>query len=65
VLAVPWESMRNNPTDGRLGWNFSKDQRTQMPVDGAPWLFEQVGQDASVRECKGLTLRVVARNDFR
>jgi hypothetical protein len=38
--SVPWESMRDNPTDERPGWNFLKDQRTQMPVDGERWLFD-------------------------
>jgi hypothetical protein len=47
--AVPWESIRDNPTDERPGWNFSKDQRTQMPVDGKRWLFDQAGRDASIR----------------
>jgi hypothetical protein len=49
VPSVPWESIRDNPTDERLGWNFLKDQRTQMPVNGERWLFEQVGKDASIR----------------
>jgi superfamily II DNA helicase RecQ len=49
VPDVPWESMRDNPTDERPGWNFLKDQRTRMPVDGERWLFERVGQDASIR----------------
>jgi hypothetical protein len=48
VPAVPWESMRDNPTDERPGWNFLKDQRTQMPVDGERWLFDEVGQDAGI-----------------
>ncbi|KAI1663118.1 hypothetical protein L13192_12851, partial [Pyrenophora tritici-repentis] len=34
VPAVPWESIRDNPTDERPGWNFLKDHRTSMPVDG-------------------------------
>jgi hypothetical protein len=49
VPSVPWESIRDNPTDERPGWNFLKDQRTRMPVDGERWLFEQVGQDASIQ----------------
>jgi hypothetical protein len=49
VPSVPWESIRDNPTDERPGWNFLKDQRTRMPVDGERWLFERVGQDASIR----------------
>ncbi|CAN9275283.1 unnamed protein product [Alternaria alternata] len=36
---VPWDSLRDNPTDERPGWNFLKDHRTRMPVDGEKWLF--------------------------
>jgi RecQ family ATP-dependent DNA helicase len=50
VPSVPWESMRDNPTDERPGWNFLKDHRTRMPVDGERWLFERVGRDAGVRD---------------
>jgi hypothetical protein len=25
VPAMPWESIRDNPTDERPGWNFLKD----------------------------------------
>jgi hypothetical protein len=49
VPAVPWESIRDNLTDQRPGWNFLKDHRTQMPVDGEGWLFERVGQDTGIR----------------
>lgn len=50
VPSVPWESMRDNPTDERPGWNFLKDHRTRMPVDGERWLFERVGRNASTRD---------------
>jgi hypothetical protein len=39
IPSVPWESLRDNLTDKRLGWNFLKDHRTCMPVDGEQWLF--------------------------
>jgi hypothetical protein len=39
IPSVPWESLRDNPTDKRPGWNFLKDHRTRMPVDGERWLF--------------------------
>jgi hypothetical protein len=45
---VLWESMRDNLTDERPGWNFLKDYCTRMPVDGEKWLFEWVGRDANV-----------------
>ena len=50
VPSVPWDSMRDNPTDERPRWNFLKDHRTHMPVDGERWLFERVGRDARVRD---------------
>jgi hypothetical protein len=49
VPSVPWESIRDNPTDERPGWSFLKDQRTRMPVNGEQWLFERVGQEASIQ----------------
>jgi hypothetical protein len=48
VLSVLWECMRDNPTDERPGWNFLKDYRTRMPVDGEKWLFERVGRNAKI-----------------
>jgi hypothetical protein len=50
VPSVPWERMRDNPTDERPGWNFLKDHRTQMLADGERWLFERVGRDARIRD---------------
>ena len=50
VPSIPWEGLRDNPTDDRPGWNFLKDHRTRMPVDGDRWLFERVGQDNRVRD---------------
>ncbi|CAN9275154.1 unnamed protein product [Alternaria alternata] len=44
------DSLRDNPTDERPGWNFLKDHRTRMPVDGEKWLFQRVGQDAAIRD---------------
>jgi len=50
VPHIPWEQLRDNPTDDRPGWNFLQDQRTRMPIEGDKWLFERVGQDAALRE---------------
>ncbi len=50
VPAIPWESLRDNPTDERPGWNFLQDHRTKLPVEGQMWLFDRVGQDAAIRE---------------
>jgi len=50
IPSVPWDSLRDNPTDERPRWNFLKDHRTRMPVDGERWLFQRVGQDAAIRD---------------
>jgi hypothetical protein len=50
IPSVPWDSLRDNPTDKRLRWNFLKDHRTRMPVNRERWLFERVGQDAAIRD---------------
>lgn len=47
---IPWDQLRDNPTDNRPGWSFLHDQRTRMPVKGDIWLFENVGRDTSLRE---------------
>jgi hypothetical protein len=50
IPSVPWESLRDNPTNKRLGWNFLKDHCTCMPVNREQWLYQQVGQDAAIRD---------------
>ena len=50
IPSVPWERIRDNPTNERPGWSFLKDHRTRMPVDGERWLFERVGRDASIQD---------------
>lgn len=49
VPEIPWQSLRDNPTDERPGWNFLQDHRTRLPVDGQMWLFNRVGQEPAVR----------------
>jgi superfamily II DNA helicase RecQ len=49
VPKIPWEGLRDNPTDDRPGWNFLKDHRTRMPVDGERWLYDRVGGNPSIR----------------
>lgn len=68
VPQIPWEGLRDNATEGRAGWNFLKDHRTQMPVDGETWLFNRVGRDAATRErfirpeaCSGVDRQEVER----
>jgi hypothetical protein len=39
IPSVPWESLRDNPTNERPGWNFLKDHCTRMPVNREQGLF--------------------------
>jgi hypothetical protein len=68
VSSVPWESMRDNPTDERPGWSFLKDHCTRMPVEGERWLFERVGRNTRTRDrfmklgtCLGMDREAVER----
>jgi hypothetical protein len=68
IPSVLWESLRNNPANKRLGWNFLKDHRTCMPVNREQWLFQQVGQDTAIRDqfikrgtCSGINTQEVER----
>jgi hypothetical protein len=46
---VPWESIRDDPSNATPGWNFLQDTRTQLPIDGTTWLFDRIGGDARIR----------------
>ena len=50
VPEVPWGSLRDDPTDKRLGWNFLQDQRTRMPVDGTTWLQGRIRRGDAIRQ---------------
>ena len=50
IPQIPWEQLRDNPTDNRPGWNFLHDQRTRMPVEGEKWLFDHLQQNVALRE---------------
>jgi superfamily II DNA helicase RecQ len=49
VPEVPWNTIRDDPTNTTPGWSFLDDARTRLPVDGKSWLFERIGQQADVR----------------
>lgn len=50
VPAIPWNELRDNPTNAQAGWNFMQDARTKLPVDGRSWLFDRIGRDEQLRE---------------
>ena len=49
VPVVPWDSLRDNPTDSRHGWNFLQDPRTKWPVDGKQWLKNRLRDDKKIQ----------------
>jgi hypothetical protein len=48
IPAVPWASMRDDPTQGAVGWSFLQDGRTQWPVPGEEWMVDRMGQEPSM-----------------
>ncbi|KAG9196742.1 hypothetical protein G6514_006609, partial [Epicoccum nigrum] len=50
IPSVPWDRLRDNPTNKADGFNFLKDPRTCMPVNGQVWLHDRVGQGDTVRD---------------
>jgi hypothetical protein len=46
--AIPWATMRDDPTQGKSGWNFLQDSRIQWPVDGAQWLMGRVQAEPGI-----------------
>jgi hypothetical protein len=31
---IPWRYLRDNPVNQQVGWNFTRDERNHLPVDG-------------------------------
>jgi hypothetical protein len=49
VPAIPWASLRDDPTQGKAGWNFLQDSRTQWPVDGTRWLMQRMQAEPAMQ----------------
>lgn len=49
VPQIPWEHMRDNPTDSRPGFSFLHDSRTPWPVSGAQWMFNRISTDSPLQ----------------
>jgi superfamily II DNA helicase RecQ len=46
---IPWSTLRDNPVNHEVGWNFTKDVRNRFPVDGERWLLDRIGQQPRLR----------------
>ncbi|KAL4982976.1 hypothetical protein BDW68DRAFT_194792 [Aspergillus falconensis] len=48
VLAIPWDQLFDNPTEGTPGWSFLQDPRTLWPVAGGTWLVDRLAWELAV-----------------
>lgn len=46
---VPWSQLRDNPRHSQVGWNFLRDPRCTLPVDGERWLIDAVQASEELR----------------
>lgn len=49
IPIILWHTLQDNPMEGRPGWNFLQDTRSQLPVEGPMWLFNRIGQDPAIQ----------------
>ncbi|KIV98356.1 uncharacterized protein PV09_09802 [Verruconis gallopava] len=45
---VPWNTIRDDPTNTTPGWSFLDDERTWLPINSKQWLFDRIGQQPEV-----------------
>ena len=50
VPMIPWHSMGDDPTNGQVGWSFTRDKRPGLPHDGESWLHERIRNNVLARE---------------
>jgi hypothetical protein len=46
---IPWRYLRDNPVNQQVGWNFTRDERNHLPVDGEWWVFDRIGENARLK----------------
>ena len=42
IPQIPWDTLLDNPSMHKPGYNFIHDERNSWPVDGGQWLFQRV-----------------------
>ena len=42
IPQIPWDTLLDNPSIHKPGYNFIHDERNSWPVDGGQWLFQRV-----------------------
>jgi len=49
IPSVDWDSLRDDPSNSSVGWNFLQDRRSRWPLDGDTWLWQLSQQTAVLR----------------
>lgn len=47
---VPWASLADDPSEGKAGWSFLQDSRTNWPVGGDQWLIDRLRSDRILQQ---------------
>ncbi len=46
---IPWETLCDNPSIHKPGYDFIHDERNVFPVDGSQWLFQRIMGQEEIR----------------
>ncbi len=50
IPVIPWSSLRDNPRNKEVGWNYLQDERNIWPVKGDTWLQTWIGEDQALQD---------------
>ncbi len=46
---IPWHRLRDDPVNEQVGWNFTRDERNHLPVDGEWWVFNRIRENPRLK----------------
>ena len=49
IPKIPWSSLRDNPRNEEVGWNYIQDERNPWPVEGRIWLQDRIGANPALQ----------------
>ncbi len=50
IPVIPWSSLRDNPRNEEVGWNYLQDEHNIWPVKGDTWLQTQIEEDQTLQD---------------
>ena len=56
------DSLADNPSESRDGFNFLQDPRNRFSVDGATWLYHRVVSESRLRQ-KWINVNITAADN--